>query len=61
MEIDYARKITHTGYRNPEKVKKYFHRVPKMIYEYPKTIVVNKEYEKFVLVFRGLYGKKKYE
>ena len=48
MEIDYTRKITHTGYRNPEKVKKYFHRVPKMIYEYPKTIVVNKEYEKFV-------------
>ena len=36
MEIDYTRKITHTGYRNPEKVKKYFHRVPKNIYEKPK-------------------------
>ena len=23
MEIDYTRKITHTGYRNPEKIKKY--------------------------------------
>ena len=33
MEIDYTRKITHTGYRNPELVKKYFHRVPKNIYQ----------------------------
>ena len=58
MEIDYTRKITHTGYRNPEKVKKYFHRVPKMIYEYPKTIVVNKEYEKFVLVLEDFMVRK---
>ena len=36
MEIDYTRKITHTGYRNPKLVKKYFHRVPKNIYEKPK-------------------------
>ena len=58
MEVDYTRKITHTGYRNPEKVKKYFHRVPKMIYEYPKTIVVNKEYEKFVLVLEDFMVRK---
>ena len=50
MEIDYTRKITHTGYRNPEKVKKYFHRVPKMIYEYPKNIILNKKCEKIIFV-----------
>ena len=33
MEVDYTRKITHTGYHNPELVKKYFHRVPKNIYQ----------------------------
>ena len=33
MEIDYTRKITHTGYHNPELVRKYFHRVPKNIYQ----------------------------
>ena len=33
MEIDYTRKITHTGYRNPKLVKKYFYRVPKNIYQ----------------------------
>ena len=58
MEIDYTRKITHTGYRNPEKVKKYFHRVPKMIYEYPKTIVINKEYNKNTLVLENFMVKK---
>ena len=50
MEIDYTRKITHIGYRNPEKVKKYFHRVPKMIYEYPKNIILNKKCEKIIFV-----------
>ena len=50
MEIDYTRKITHTGYRNPELVKKYFHRVPKMIYEYPKNIILNKKCEKIIFV-----------
>ena len=33
MEVNYTRKITHTGYHNPELVKKYFHRVPKNIYQ----------------------------
>ena len=27
MEIDYTRKITHTGYRNPEKIKKYYDKI----------------------------------
>ena len=48
MEIDYTRKITHTGYRNPEKVKKYFHRVPKNIYEKPPAF--NKGFGKIYLV-----------
>ena len=48
MEIDYTRKITHTGYRNPEKVKKYFHRVPKNIYEKPSTF--DKGFKKVYLV-----------
>ena len=50
MEIDYTRKITHTGYRNPEKIKKYFNYVSKMIYEYPKGIKMDKEYSKTILV-----------
>ena len=48
MEIDYTRKITHTRYRNPEKVKKYFHRVPKNIYEKPSTF--DKGFKKVYLV-----------
>ena len=48
MEIDYTRKITHIGYRNPEKVKKYFHRVPKNIYEKPSTF--DKGFKKVYLV-----------
>ena len=50
MEVDYTRKITHTGYRNPEKIKKYFNYVSKMIYEYPKGIKMDKEYSKTILV-----------
>ena len=48
MEIDYTRKITHTGYRNPKLVKKYFHRVPKNIYEKPSTF--DKGFKKVYLV-----------
>ena len=48
MEIDYTRKITHTGYRNPKLVKKYFHRVPKNIYEKPPTF--DKGFKKVYLV-----------
>ena len=48
MEIDYTRKITHTGYRNPKLVKKYFHRVPKNIYEKPPTF--DKGFGKIYLV-----------
>ena len=48
MEIDYTRKITHTGYHNPELVKKYFHRVPKNIYEKPSTF--DKGFKKVYLV-----------
>ena len=48
MEIDYTRKITHTGYRNPKLVKKYFHRVPKNIYEKPPAF--NKGFKKVYLV-----------
>ena len=48
MEIDYTRKITHTGYRNPKLVKKYFHRVPKNIYEKPSTF--DKGFGKIYLV-----------
>ena len=48
MEVDYTRKITHTGYRNPELVKKYFHRVPKNIYEKPPTF--DKGFGKIYLV-----------
>ncbi|WP_405252394.1 hypothetical protein [Capnocytophaga cynodegmi] len=43
--VDYTRKITHTGYKKPDVVKKYFHRVPKMIYEAPPTF--NKEFNNF--------------
>ena len=45
--VDYTRKITHTGYKKPEVVKKYFHRVPKMIYEKPPAF--DKEYGKTYL------------
>ena len=48
MEVDYTRKITHTGYRNPKLVKKYFHRVPKNIYEKPPTF--DKGFGKIYLV-----------
>ena len=48
MEIDYTRKITHTGYRNPKLVKKYFYRVPKNIYEKPPTF--DKGFKKVYLV-----------
>ena len=48
MEIDYTRKITHTGYRNPKLVKKYFYRVPKNIYEKPPTF--DKGFGKIYLV-----------
>ena len=48
MEIDYTRKITHTGYHNPEAVRKYFHRVPKNIYEKPSTF--DKGFKKVYLV-----------
>ena len=48
MEIDYTRKITHIGYRNPKLVKKYFHRVPKNIYEKPPTF--DKGFGKIYLV-----------
>ncbi|ATA68075.1 hypothetical protein CGC48_05185 [Capnocytophaga cynodegmi] len=46
--VDYTRKITHTGYKKPDVVKKYFHRVPKMIYEAPPAF--NKGYGKTYLV-----------
>ena len=48
MEIDYTRKITHANYHNPEAVRKYFHRVPKNIYEKPPTF--DKGFGKIYLV-----------
>ena len=48
MEIDYTRKITHANYHNPEAVRKYFHRVPKNIYEKPPTF--DKGFRKIYLV-----------
>ena len=48
MEIDYTRKITHANYHNPEAVRKYFHRVPKNIYEKPPTF--DKGFKKVYLV-----------
>ena len=48
MEIDYTRKITHANYHNPEAVRKYFHRVPKNIYEKPSTF--DKGFKKVYLV-----------
>ncbi len=37
MVKDYTRKITHQDYKNPEKLKKYYHRVVKQIYTCPKN------------------------
>jgi len=49
MVKDYARKITHDDYYNPEKLKKYYHRVEKRIHHkyviYEKTRRSKKSYE----------------
>ncbi len=36
MVKDYTKKITHQDYRNPDKLKKYYHRVEKKIHVKPK-------------------------
>ncbi len=36
MVKDYTKKITHQDYRNPDKLKKYYHRVKKIIHSKPK-------------------------
>ncbi len=37
--VDFTRKITHQSYKNPEKLKKYYHRVEKKIYVKPRNSV----------------------
>jgi len=39
MEENYLRKITHNEYRNPDKLKKYYHRVEKQIYVQPANSI----------------------
>ncbi|MDC1161802.1 hypothetical protein OAT18_00005, partial [Tenacibaculum sp.] len=36
MVKDYVRKITHSNYKNPEKLKKYYHGIKKKIHKKPK-------------------------
>ena len=33
--VDFIRKVTHTGYKHGDKLKKYYHRVEKQIYKQP--------------------------
>ncbi|MDE1206474.1 hypothetical protein [Tenacibaculum larymnensis] len=37
--VDFTRNITHQSYKNPEKLKKYYHRVEKKIYVKPRNSV----------------------
>ncbi|MDO6676210.1 hypothetical protein Q4517_11705 [Tenacibaculum sp. 1_MG-2023] len=39
--VGFTRKITHQDYKNPEKLKKYYHRVEKKIYVKPRNSVNN--------------------
>ncbi|NER18523.1 hypothetical protein [Spongiivirga citrea] len=39
--MDFTRKVTHNGYKNPEKLKKYYHRVIKKIYSKPDSFDEN--------------------
>ncbi|WP_159090817.1 hypothetical protein, partial [Aquimarina aquimarini] len=38
MELDFTRPVTHTGYKNAEKLKKHYHRVEKKIIEKPGNL-----------------------
>lgn len=45
--VDYTRKITHSNYKNSEKLKKYYHRVVKKIYSEPNKFDKNYTNTKF--------------
>lgn len=47
MEVDFTRKITHTGYKHENKLKKYYHKVNKQIYRKPYGLdKLNEQQEK---------------
>ncbi|MDE0536769.1 hypothetical protein, partial [Tenacibaculum sp. L6] len=49
--VDFTRKITHEDYKNPEKLKKYYHRVVKKIYTRPRDLGqkdINMKYSDYI-------------